>query len=521
MYINPETKIRILKDVPLDTTYEHTIWFDTKIAQYNYFSSLTKHYIDNSTYQRVNKGVARIGIKSDLLYDCNYMMFQNSSFGDKWFYAYITKVEYINNVTSEITFEIDVMQTWFFEHSPDYCFVEREHAVTDAIGEHIEPEGVDCGEYVYNFYEPVENFSDMMVVIAIVDTEGETVSGKLYDGVYGGCTLWAYRVDQVSQINSKIEEYLQKPDAIQTIYMCPQAFLPSSGQVGSGSTAPSIDKSYPAITKASTLDGYTPKNAKLYTYPYNFLCVDNASSGSIALRYEFFDGLSPKLRIFGTITQPIQSVCYPLNYKNTGSGGGSNTLHTESLQVNSFPMCSWNTDAYKAWVAQNTIPAIANVGGGIAQGAGMGVITGNIQGTVAGIVGGLVQQAASLIGKTYTASIQADLAKGTANNGGVNSASGRNGFYAGRVSITHQYAKCIDDFFTKFGYGVRALKIPNRSARPHWNFVKTVGATLTGSVPADDMKKLCEIYDNGVTFWKNGSEVGNYSLDNSPVGGTA
>ena len=45
--------------------------------------------------------------------------------------------------------------------------------------------------------------------------------------------------------------------------------------------------------------------------------------------------------------------------------------------------------------------------------------------------------------------------------------------------------------------------------------VKTVGATVTGSVPADDMKKICSIYDNGITFWKNGSEVGQYNLDNT------
>ena len=68
-----------------------------------------------------------------------------------------------------------------------------------------------------------------------------------------------------------------------------------------------------------------------------------------------------------------------------------------------------------------------------------------------------------------------------------------------------------------FGYATRRCKKPNRNSRPHWNYVKTVGATVTGSVPADDMKKICSIYDNGITFWKNGSEVGDYSLDNSPV----
>ena len=75
----------------------------------------------------------------------------------------------------------------------------------------------------------------------------------------------------------------------------------------------------------------------------------------------------------------------------------------------------------------------------------------------------------------------------------------------------------IDDYFNMYGYAVKRVKHPNFSSRPHWNYVKTVGCYLIGDVPADDAKKLCSIYDHGITFWKNGDEIGNYSLDNSPT----
>ena len=71
MYINPQTNIRILSNAPLDTTYDHTIYFDSASAQYNYFISLQKYNLTNYTYQRVKRGVARVGIKADNLYDCN------------------------------------------------------------------------------------------------------------------------------------------------------------------------------------------------------------------------------------------------------------------------------------------------------------------------------------------------------------------------------------------------------------------------------------------------------------------
>ena len=86
-------------------------------------------------------------------------------------------------------------------------------------------------------------------------------------------------------------------------------------------------------------------------------------------------------------------------------------------------------------------------------------------------------------------------------------------FYA---YIRAEFAQIIDNYFNVYGYATHRVKIPNRAIRPHWNYVKTQNVSLTGSVPADDMARLRQIYDNGVTFWRNGNEVGDYSLDNRP-----
>ena len=82
---------------------------------------------------------------------------------------------------------------------------------------------------------------------------------------------------------------------------------------------------------------------------------------------------------------------------------------------------------------------------------------------------------------------------------------------------SYDVLKSIDDYFSMFGYRIAKVKVPNRNSRPHWNYVKTSGCVITGSIPADDMKKIISVYDNGVTFWKHGSEVGRYDLDNSPT----
>lgn len=518
MYINPQTNIRILRGVPLDTSYEHTIYFDSASAQYSYFADLQKYNLTNYTYQRVKKGVARIGIKADNLYDCNYMMFQNTAYGNKWFYAFITSVEFINNECSEITFELDVMQTWFFDCSPDYCFVEREHSLTDIIGDHIEPETVATGEYVMNDYQPITSMIDMAVCVSIVDVEG-TTDGTLYDGVYGASQLWVYNSTDVSGINSKVNEYKQKPDAIIGMYMFPKIFIggniPTNHRLTYGTGASKTNVTLAGISDNDTLDGYKPKNKKLYTYPYNFYHVDNASGGELSLRYEFFDNNTPIVEISGTITQPVVAIIRPCSYKGVSSYssvGGYTTLNTESLQLNNYPMCSWNFDAYQTWCAQNALPVALNSISSMGQTGVASVLSAH---PAASLATGAIGQISSIMSQMYQASISADISKGTMNNGGGNVANHKQQFYGGRCSVNMQYARMIDDYFSMFGYAVRRLKRPNRNSRPHWNYVKTIGATITGSVPADDMRKICSIYDSGITFWKNGSEVGNYNLDNS------
>ena len=186
MYIAPTTNIKLLHNIPLDTTYDHTIYFSGKVAQHGYFAYYTKYDLSNYTYQRVQKGVARVGINAENLYDCNYMMFQNTGFGNKWFYAFITSVEYVNNECSEIHFELDEMQTWHFDYTPDICFVERQHSSSDNIGDNITPEPVATGEYKFNGSHQLIDFSNLSVVIGIVNVNTETgvADGQMYDGIY-------------------------------------------------------------------------------------------------------------------------------------------------------------------------------------------------------------------------------------------------------------------------------------------------------------------------------------------------
>lgn len=517
MYVEPSTNIRILKDVPLDNTYEHTLYFESVTAQSEYFTSKAKFVLTNQTYQRVNRGYARVQKTADELYDCNYMMFQNSGFGNKWFYAFITGVEYINNVTTEIQFEIDDMQTWYFDHRFEMSFVEREHSVTDEIGDNIIPEGLDLGEYVFNgsYADLTNTLLEELIIVVLISDEQEEPNAALFDGVYGGCHMFVYRTDTLDAVKNKINEYAQKPEAIVGMYMAPRvAFDDVIGDMGEENTGNTegavITITTPvAANKNMSIDGYVPKNKKLLTYPYNYFHVDAGGEQSTAFRYEFFDNLKPEFKIDTCLTMPVECTLRPIHYK-----GSVDRLSTEAITLKNYPMCSWSTDAFRAWLAQNSLPILGTTGA-IVAGATAATTFGASIPLLAGLSG--ANAVAGLLGNGYKASIQADITKGNLSHGNSNIASHTHNFYSGRVSISKQYGKMIDDYFTMYGYATNMCKIPNYSARPHWNYLKTRNVNLTGSVPANAMKHLCQIYDNGITFWKNPSEVGDYNLDNSPV----
>ena len=513
MYIEPNSVIKICTGVPLSTQQKHTIYFSSIEAQTNYFLSKVKSGLEFNkvSYNRVNKGKCRVQSTADKLYDCNYMMFQNTAFSNRWFYAFITGIEYINNITAEISFEIDVLQTYWFDIKRKECFVEREHSLTDNIGEHILPENVECGEYVYNGKGQVIGLGSLstctMVLLA-------TTGGYMYDGVYSGYQIKAFSNTEAggNNLTNFLNQYLKTPDNILALYTCPTDILPVEvtdegvNITFTGQTNP-INVTGTAITANDTLNGYKPRNKKVFTYPDNVNEVRNTCGQTLIQRYEFSENLTPYYNIVGNMTMPVQEVLRLDRYKATETSGTDRMDMTETITLDSFPLCSWNVDAFNAWVAQNAVPITVNAIPSAIQTA-VGVFTGNENNSALGSVQNILTSA-------YTASISANDVKGNYATNNALFGKGQVCFEAQRKSITADYAKAIDKYFDVFGYACHTTKVPNVSSRPHWNYTKTVDCTIIGGAPSDDIALIESYFNSGITFWKNPSEVGNYSLDNS------
>ncbi len=502
MFIDFNSTIKLLRDVPIDSSYKNTLYFANETAQLTYFNSAVKYTLPRQSYARHSKGKFRVELKDDDLYDCNYMMFQNTSFGSKWFYAFVNDVEYVNNSTSEISFTIDEVQTWLFDMVRLPSFIEREHSETDNIGDNIVEESVDCGEMYYENHEKFSGLDRLCTVVAYAE-EDSTVSGKLQNGVYSGLSIYVFNTYNTQDgINLFLTSKQHKPESVVSIYTMPMLLyggVPSENgsQMVSSTSGTKLSFDLPSV--GTKFGNYTPKNKKLFTYPYNYALIDNGCSNSMPLRFEFF-GSDGGLEVVGSITQPVRLMCRPKNYK------GCDRLNTENLTLDNYPTCSWVSDSYSAWLAQNSVTTMTDSILPSVVGVGMGVVNPAL---------GVGMTVASILGRGVQASLKADVARGSANSGSINANYNEQTFYRSRVRLSEEYAKIIDDYFTKYGYACNKIKVPNINARSRWTYTKTIDCNIRGTLPNSSVVKIENIFNNGITFWKNATEVGRYDLTNS------
>ena len=506
MAITPNTQIRLLS-VPFEIDNRNQLTFLNKESQTNYFTGLPHLEVESCSYQRKDN-IIRFPSHIDKLLNYNYVMYKNNNYSDKWFYAFIDKMEYNNDGLTDIIIKQDVFQTWQFDLEYKKMFVEREHVSSDNIGEHTIPEGLETGEYVVDEIQEYD-MREMAYIIQVTEyTTGVVPLAVNFGGVYqaGG----AYICENILQVVNILQAFSEKgkADAVYSVYMCPKVFIDNTSESlqYSGQNSPIYEEK--TIEKPTTLNGYVPKNKKLLTFPFCFLNVSNNNGTSNSLHYELFNTENCKFNIKGVPTIGASIKCVPYNYANSGEYNNEE----EGIMAGKFPTLSWSEDAYINWLTQNSV----NIGIGVASNL-LTMVGSAFSGNPVVGIGGVISSSVSIankIGQVYEHSLTPNTAKGNTNGGDINVCSNSNNFYFYKMSIKQEYAKIIDDFFSMFGYKVNAVKIPNITGRTNWNYVKTIDANITGDIPQQDLQEIKDIFNNGVTFWHNPNTFLDYAQNN-------
>lgn len=522
--INPNTTLYICRGVPLPANYSDTITFATTAAQLNFFSTKVKYKVENMTPISLNMAVA-VPYVADDLYDCNYIVFQNSNFDSKYLFAFITRIEYVNVSVSRIFFELDVIQSFYFNMIVNPCLVEREHVNNDSIGENTLGESVPLGEYVRLSRIRCNISRNKAVQVTLPADIEQSGYNNLTGGIFSGLRQAIIPVEnnQAPGLQDLLQNYINtgKEGDIISIQMVPGDYVTKRGD------KTPVSKTFTIAKGVLQLDGYTPKNKKLLQYPYAYIEVDNTQGQIQIYKFEYFSTSDCEFKVIGmTNGGTPELVLYPVNYDNVAN----NVM--EHMTLSGFPQCAWAGDAYKAYLANNSMKNAFNIGAGII-GTGLALSTGNVGAAVPAVAGmsesltnGQLQQNVSAItGLTSTltnymqednnAQIESNKVRGTQGSDALY-AQGLMDFWITIRTIDRSHAIAIDDYLTRFGYRVDRIKVPNITGRKSWNYVKTVNCNVGGMIPFTDRMKINQIFNNGITFW-HGDYVGDYGRDNAII----
>ena len=578
MYVPPSTKIVFLRNVPLDNTYEHTLFFYDRPNSYG--SVITgkewqRYYFDQKanrngttltgqSYQDHTNNIIRVEGTYKNLYDSNYMFFEDNKHNPlsifredplaqnpnylslpKRFYCFVTRVSYVNENVVEVEFEIDVMQTYMFDYELKECFIDREHSATDNWYENTIPENLEIGnEYICQQRDTIDlnpNVQPDTVIhsmkVCILTNRfrsGQTPvwydAGACINNVFCGLRpLMGYYASDAVGIGAVLNGYL--PEEIIAIYQYPNIMTESNDVYGSHAGYVG-DKEFPRA--GLEFGTYTAKNAKLGCFPYKKLIVSDNAGNISEYKYECFarnprsddpSGYDVTNNIYfyieGVAVTQAAIAIMPYRYKNIKYN------YDEGMVMANFPECSWAGDAYKSWWAQIknqfqaglTTSALGYVANGISALAQAS--SGNAVGAFAVAGRSMISLHTSVMqqmAKMQDIKNVPNATRGVAQTSTLNAEMERYRFDLYEMGIKEEYARIIDRYFSRFGYKTNKIKVPNRNVRNHWTYTKTVGCALTEKISSDVARKICSIYDNGITFWRYYDTRYNLWYDSGGVG---
>lgn len=520
------SKILLVKNIHIDKQYTNVLSYTEaqmlELCQVNLVAQA-----DNYSFLRPT-GSIMAGFTYAQCLQANYIAFQNPDYSNKWFFAWIDDIIYKGDRNTEIIFTIDAWSTWFDKWEKKTCFINRQHVNDDRIGLHTIPENLDVGEVIQESETEDSSYSEYFYVGVLTSHNPSTNTDfpspiTVYKRNVMSKKLCLFdATDMTNLVNLGL--FLLHTNAnghtgdIDTIFFIPDSAINKSqlqqntGTVGgqnytfyTTSNTFTIEEFNTTISKLHAFSDYTPKNNKCFVYPYNYLFVSNNIGNHNIYKYEDFSTNDVVFKNQLTISVGMSGRIVPLNYKGMASN------EDETLPLAKYPTIEWSSDSYINWLTQQAVNVPTQI-----VGLASNVATSNY--TSLSDVTSLSQNIGNFIGQFYSASLLPNVTHGQ-NTADINFLAKRNTFTYRQMRAKTEYLQIIDDYFTKFGYAIKRLTMPNITGRKYWNYIEisqddTIGF---GSVPSKFMEIINNACRRGTTVWHNHSNIGDYSLDNKII----
>lgn len=200
-----ETSVYLMNCYMLDINHNHTVNFNNKVNQINWFMNKVTYIMNDCRYIKKEESlVIDKYINSSEIRKSNYCMIRNDE-GKEEFYFVINK-QYLNDETTKLYIKLDVFQTYYFDVNFGIftSLIDRTHLNRwDKNGDVIlsnlmEDEGLEVGEYfVKNIINGYDFNNKGSFVLASSTKLGVNNGGQ--EGGGGSSTEELYRKKLVSE----------------------------------------------------------------------------------------------------------------------------------------------------------------------------------------------------------------------------------------------------------------------------------------------------------------------------------
>lgn len=534
---SPDSNLRLL-NVRFDSELRSTLWFPDRDTQTSWFLSQSDNVLFNDiTYVKKDNAIV-LGCREEDVWRFNYVMYQNTNFSSKWFYAFIVKREWASDYSVKFYLQTDPIQTWMFDWSLMTSFIERQHSTTDSPGDNIIPEPFGSSQTIYQFAGSVNCDPTWISIFATSTASGIPTTGVAIGGMYSGS---ANVYNDTVLPNHFLSTYVESgtASAISRIQQH-TAFGSEQGKTVYATT-------YPA--HPTDIAGYVPRNKKLLSGAF----VNGYVTGfgqEIKFTPDFCSNDLVDLRFAQDITSG-SVYCYVANYGKRGSTGSTNVLgfmfnYPESTWAynqykNDYNLHSGSNSMYKdranaQWTgnrnsaildtAATTIRGIGHAveagqdslrlkfGDAIGSGADaisdLSTLNQNIASLLSYAFGfDEISQSLAYIDESYNAPAVGGVATST-----PFIAAGQVDVQYGWIVPDARFAERYDQFLDVYGYAQNTYSIPNLHARKSWTYVKVSELMLDGNCPDEDELRIKAAFRNGIFFWVYDREYGNFNQDN-------
>lgn len=370
-----------LMQVPWDANYRDIVIWDDVQQRNAYLDaqalSGTGWRSKRFSYCRPNEPIS-VPVPYSAAYKYNYVVVQNPMQpvdGEEQplkLCYFILSTDYVAPGTTQLTLQLDVIQTYQFGVCLGNMFVERGHmGVSNAVfkngvqnlqGQYLRkylnvPEGLDVGDsYVMANHEwyPLTDASTFdigkIIIISSADLAADpgtidspnlnVADGQNADGIPSGCNVYSMTLSTFKAVLNAMKEKSWVAQCIQSVSTFPARLLSAGTDVqlfgNSGITMQFLGETdtleLPLKTYATTgniyqqlsngvPDGYH-NLYKAYTYPYSVIELTAYNGNSVFVKPELVYGNTLALTVIGCAVAPFARIgVFPTNYGQAFEGG--------------------------------------------------------------------------------------------------------------------------------------------------------------------------------------------------------